>query len=148
MPASSPDETAIVQFPEEQPARGVPSATGERRGVLERDPELSALADAIVETLRGAIAKYRDYKVAVADHFIEYLPNLRQPMYHFTNYEYAAQAHARFALGFVVRPLALKLAVGPHEVQCFPANGKAHSMTVMVEEGVMTKFRFDLEETQ
>src|ERR1700727_2854294 len=54
MPASSPDETAIVQFPEEQPARGVPSATGERRGVLERDPELSALADAVRDATGGA----------------------------------------------------------------------------------------------
>jgi hypothetical protein len=53
-------------------------------------------AEAIVETLRGAIAKYRDYRVAVADHFIQYLPNLRLPMYHFTNYEYAAQAHSHF----------------------------------------------------
>jgi hypothetical protein len=53
-------------------------------------------AEAIVETLRGAIAKYRDYRVAVADNFIQYLPNLKLPMYHFTNYEYAAQAHSHF----------------------------------------------------
>jgi hypothetical protein len=40
----------------------------------------------------------------------------------------------------------LKLPVGDHEVQCFPPNGKAHSMTVTVSEGVMSKFRFDLGE--
>jgi serine/threonine-protein kinase len=39
---------------------------------------------------------------------------------------------------------AVKLAAGAHEVQCFPATGKAHSMTVNVEDGVMSKFRFDL----
>jgi hypothetical protein len=53
-------------------------------------------AEAIVETLRAAVARYRDYRVAVADHFIQYLPNIRQPMYHFTNYEYAAEAHSHF----------------------------------------------------
>jgi serine/threonine-protein kinase len=42
----------------------------------------------------------------------------------------------------------LKLSVGPHEVQCFPATGKARSMTVTVEEGMMTKFRFDLDDAQ
>lgn len=53
-------------------------------------------AEAIVTDLRGAIARYRDYRVAVADHFIQYLPDIPQPMYHFTNYEYAAQAHSHF----------------------------------------------------
>ena len=43
---------------------------------------------------------------------------------------------------------ALKLTVGPHEVQCFPASGKAHSMTVTVEEGMVSRFRFDLGEGQ
>jgi hypothetical protein len=53
-------------------------------------------AEAIVDTRRGAIARYRDYRVAVADRFIQYLPNIKLPMYHFTNYEYAAQAHSHF----------------------------------------------------
>jgi len=39
---------------------------------------------------------------------------------------------------------ALKLPIGTHEVQCFPPSGKAHSMTVTIEEGVISKFRFDL----
>jgi serine/threonine-protein kinase len=41
---------------------------------------------------------------------------------------------------------ALKLSVGTHEVQCFPPSGKAHSMTVTVAEGMMSKFRFDLDD--
>jgi serine/threonine protein kinase len=41
---------------------------------------------------------------------------------------------------------ALKLPTGAHEVQCFPPSGKAHSMTVTVAEGMMSKFRFDLGE--
>src|ERR1700726_2627090 len=35
-------------------------------------------AEAIAQTLRGAIARYRDYRVAVADGFIQYLPNVPQ----------------------------------------------------------------------
>jgi len=53
-------------------------------------------ADAIVQTLRGAIARYRDYRVAVADGFIQYLPNVPQPIYHFTNYGHAYQAEFAF----------------------------------------------------
>ena len=45
-------------------------------------------------------------------------------------------------------PLSVvKLPIGPHEVQCFPANGRPRSMTVAVSEGVVSKFRFDLDET-
>ncbi len=43
---------------------------------------------------------------------------------------------------------AVKLPTGPHEVQCFPANGRSRSMTITVSEGVMSKFRFDLDEAQ
>jgi hypothetical protein len=53
-------------------------------------------AEAIAQTLRGAIARSRDYRVAVADGFIQYLPNVPQPIYHFTNYGYAYQAEFAF----------------------------------------------------
>lgn len=53
-------------------------------------------AAAIVATLRGAISRYRDYRVAVADRFIEFAPRIRQPMYHFTNYRHAFEANRRF----------------------------------------------------
>jgi hypothetical protein len=53
-------------------------------------------ADAIAQTLRGAIARYRDYRVAVADGFVQYLPNVPQPIYHFTHYGYAYQAEFAF----------------------------------------------------
>lgn len=61
-----------------------------------RTAEDQRRADAIVETLRGAIARYRDYRVAVADGFVEFLPKVRQPMYHFTNYSYAFKAASGF----------------------------------------------------
>jgi hypothetical protein len=53
-------------------------------------------ADAIAETLRGAIGRYRDVHAAVADGFVQYLPNLKLPMYHFTNWSNAYVAQSGF----------------------------------------------------
>jgi hypothetical protein len=41
-------------------------------------------ADAVVAALRGALGKYRDYRVAIAEGFEPFLPDIRQPHYHFT----------------------------------------------------------------
>jgi hypothetical protein len=43
-------------------------------------------ADEIAATLRESIARYKDYRVALADGYRIFMPNLPQPMYHFTNY--------------------------------------------------------------
>ena len=43
-------------------------------------------ANEIVTQLRGGIEKYKDYRVALADGFHIFLPNLPQPEYHFTSY--------------------------------------------------------------
>jgi hypothetical protein len=40
----------------------------------------------IATTLGGALEKYKDYHVALAEGFHIFAPNLPQPMYHFTNY--------------------------------------------------------------
>lgn len=45
-----------------------------------------ARAREIVDRLRDGIAKYQDYRVALADGYQIFLPNLKQPEYHFTNY--------------------------------------------------------------
>jgi hypothetical protein len=42
-------------------------------------------AEQIVEALRPAIDKYKDYRVALADGFRIFAPNLPQPEYHFTS---------------------------------------------------------------
>lgn len=47
-------------------------------------PGDSARAAQIVTTLRGAIAKYRDVNVALADGYKPFLPNVPQDVYHFT----------------------------------------------------------------
>ena len=36
--------------------------------------------------MREGIAKYKDYRAAIADGYKIFLPNLKQPEYHFTNY--------------------------------------------------------------
>jgi hypothetical protein len=53
-------------------------------------------ADQVVEAARKAAEKYTDYKVALADGYKIFLPNLPQKQYHFTNYRYAFEAAFEF----------------------------------------------------
>ena len=53
-------------------------------------------ADAIAQAARTAAEKYEDYKVALADGFKIFLPNVPQKQYHFTNYRYAWEARNHF----------------------------------------------------
>jgi hypothetical protein len=50
----------------------------------------------IVSALWPGIAKYKDYRVALADGFQIFMPNVPQPHYHFTNYQYAFEAQFAF----------------------------------------------------
>jgi hypothetical protein len=59
-------------------------------------PGDSAKAQQVVEEARPALEKYRDYKVALAEGFKIFLPNVPQKMYHFTNYENAIGEAFRF----------------------------------------------------
>jgi len=52
----------------------------------------------ILTQLRPAIEKYRDYKVALAEGFQIFLPNVPQEHYHFTSYRYAIEARFGFNL--------------------------------------------------
>jgi hypothetical protein len=61
-----------------------------------RTAEDQRRADAILQALRPVAARYRDYRAAVADGYIQYLPNLPQPTYHFTNWGNAYQAEFSF----------------------------------------------------
>jgi len=53
-------------------------------------------ADQIVQAARAAAEKYKDYKVALADGYKIFLPNLPQKQYHFTNYWNALRARNGF----------------------------------------------------
>jgi hypothetical protein len=50
----------------------------------------------IIAELTPAIAKYKDYKVALADGYKIFLPHIDQPMYHFTNYANTRAAAVAF----------------------------------------------------
>jgi hypothetical protein len=53
-------------------------------------------ADQVVSAARKAAEKYTDYKVALADGYKIFLPNVPQKQYHFTNYRYAFEAAIEF----------------------------------------------------
>lgn len=53
-------------------------------------------AEKIVEQVRPALEKYRDYNNALADGYRIFLPNVPQKMYHFTNWLYAMGAAVTF----------------------------------------------------
>ena len=53
-------------------------------------------ADQVAQAARKAAEKYTDYKVALADGFQIFMPNVPQKQYHFTNYAYAAEARWHF----------------------------------------------------
>jgi hypothetical protein len=59
-------------------------------------PGDQAKADHIVQAARGVAEKYKDYKVALADGFKIFLPNVPQKQYHFTNYWYAFESRKHF----------------------------------------------------
>ncbi len=53
-------------------------------------------ADAIVAAAKAAMAPYEDYHKALADGYRIFLPDVPQPQYHFTNYEYALESRSHF----------------------------------------------------
>jgi hypothetical protein len=53
-------------------------------------------ADQIVKAARKAAENYRDYKVALADGFRIFHPEVPQRQYHFTSYKYAFEAAFQF----------------------------------------------------
>ena len=62
----------------------------------EPQPGDHARAEKIVEEVKPALEKYRDYNNALADGYQIFLPNVPQKMYHFTNYLYAFGAAISF----------------------------------------------------
>ena len=53
-------------------------------------------ADAIVAAAKAAMAPYADYHKAIADGYQIFLPNVPQPQYHFTRYDYGLAARSQF----------------------------------------------------
>ena len=53
-------------------------------------------AEAIVAAAKSAMAPYEDYHKALADGYEIFLPNIPQPQYHFTKYQYGIEAWSHF----------------------------------------------------
>jgi hypothetical protein len=56
----------------------------------------TARAAGLVAEMRTALEKYRDVRVAESDGFRQFLPGLKQPIYHFTNSRWALEEMFRF----------------------------------------------------
>lgn len=67
-------------------------------------PGDAARAAGIVNTLRGALVKYQDYRAAEQDGFVPFHAEIPQKQYHFVNYANAAAAQRSFD---PTRPTAL-----------------------------------------
>jgi hypothetical protein len=61
-----------------------------------KQPGDQAKADAIVLAAKAAMKPYEDYRNALADGYQIFLPNVPQPLYHFTKAEYGREAWRRF----------------------------------------------------
>ena len=59
-------------------------------------PGDQAKADAIVTAAKAAMTPYQDYHRALADGYRIFLPNIPQPLYHFTKAEYGLAARNHF----------------------------------------------------
>jgi hypothetical protein len=53
-------------------------------------------ADAVAAAAKRAMEPYQDYRKALADGYQIFLPNVPQPQYHFTKYEYGREAWTHF----------------------------------------------------
>jgi hypothetical protein len=53
-------------------------------------------ANSVVDSAKAAMAPYQDFHKALADGYQIFLPEVPQPQYHFTNYEFAFAARQRF----------------------------------------------------
>jgi hypothetical protein len=48
----------------------------------------------IIDTLRTSIRKYKDYRVALANRYVPFLPSIPQEVYHFTNFRDAGEEYS------------------------------------------------------
>ena len=56
----------------------------------------SARAQALLQQMHEELDRYRDVRVAEAEGFRQFLPNVRQPIYHFTNFRWSVAEAFRF----------------------------------------------------
>jgi hypothetical protein len=81
---------ATPSWPQQAQGGGAPTATPNPA-----TPTLNGAPHPIVAAAKTAMAPYQDYRKAEADGYRIFLPNVPQPLYHFTNYKqgWAATTH-------------------------------------------------------
>ena len=88
-------ETADTNFATSS-GEGAMGAHMKMTRVREPQPGDQKRAEAVADTARAAIAKYRDYRVALRDGYQILLPHVPQKMYHFNHARYYAEAEHTF----------------------------------------------------
>jgi hypothetical protein len=93
---------------EADPRATAAAAEAMSHGGMEMDPHMrmttprrataadSARAAALVRSMRAELARFRDVHAAEAAGFEQFLPNVPQPVYHFTNWRWAVEEAFRF----------------------------------------------------
>ena len=76
----------------------------------------AAKARAVVERARAAMEPYKDYRKALANGYQIFLPNVPQPQYHFTKYEYGLEAREHFDPDKPTSLLYKKLSDGDYQL--------------------------------
>jgi hypothetical protein len=94
--APHPGQTSASEL--DQPGGGMAHMSGHMYMTSLRmaKPDDQQKADAVVEAAKAAMAPYQDYHKALADGYQIFLPDIPQPQYHFTKYEYGREAWSHF----------------------------------------------------
>jgi hypothetical protein len=82
----------------ETPGGGMAHMAGHMHMTTLRAPQTGdqQKADAVVAAAKQAMAPYQDYRKALADGYVIFLPEVPQPIYHFTKREYGFAAAFHF----------------------------------------------------
>jgi hypothetical protein len=73
-------------------------------------------ARVVVDRARAAMEPYKDYRKALANGYQIFLPNVPQPQYHFTKYEYGLEAREHFDPDKPTSLLYKKLSDGDYQL--------------------------------
>ena len=85
----------------------------------------SARALQLVSAMRRDLDKYRDVQVAQADGFRLFLPGVKQPVYHFSNWRWAVEAMFRFDPARPTSHLYEQTPDGRYQIKAFASDDPA-----------------------
>ncbi|HLK85966.1 MAG TPA: hypothetical protein VKT27_05610 [Candidatus Binataceae bacterium] len=120
MPMSSmPESMSSMHMHDDMPGMGAHSAMALHMAWSDTRPETAAdraRAAQIVKTLQTVLVRYKDYRVAEADGFKPFHPELPQKIYHFTRWQNGLKAAFEFDPAAPTSLLYEKTADGGYEL--------------------------------